>query len=282
VEPVTSTVDGIALYGEYHAPPKPRKALGGVLLVHGFNSAIQEYGSFPERLAARGFHVLAFDQRGFGASGGERGRIGLDRFVADCDAAVALLRERTGKKAPLAIVGHSLGGAYALGYMARRSIFEAAIIAHPVQRLFDEAWLVEKPVFMALGRINRRRLRNGKASLRVPYRVGYKTIFEDRKRAKAAKATGSYLSRTMNMANYDFARTMDACDWARHVVVPVLAVRSDRDRVVDLDHTRGVFAALAGPVEELVHEGGHSCFRDLDEDKVFEGCAAWLETRLGA
>jgi pimeloyl-ACP methyl ester carboxylesterase len=266
------------VYGEYHAPPGRSRA--AVLCLHGFNSDLREFGTFPAELAAHGFHVLAFDQRGFGQSGGERGRIGLDRVMSDIEGALAQLRARAGAHAHVAAVGHSLGGSYAIGMQARHGPFAALVVAHVTDRLFDETALPARPVLHALGRLNRRRVKKGRPSRQLRYWISYRRILRDRDARRAAKKVG-FLLPSVNMGNYDFASTMQASSWAKKVRVPTLCVQSDHDPVVDARHSRVVYAALAGPHDDLAHDGGHSCFRDRDRALIVAGVAAWLRDRLG-
>lgn len=280
MEPVLWTVDGSRVYGEYHPPPKPRKALGGLLLLHGFPSSLREFGAAPARLAAAGFHVLAFDQRGFGASGGEKGRIGMGRLVPEVDAAVAVLRERMGRALPLGLLGHSLGAAYAVGYMARRDGFQTAVIAHAVDRMLDELPPHTRAGYHVLGRLNRRRLQRGRPSMTVRAPKTYSDIFVSKQAAREARFK-PFLQDRVNVAGYDFAATMQASDWARNVDVPVLCIESDRDKVVRRQSSAKVRAALTGPTEVLEHAGGHSCFLDLDGDRVIGGLIDWFTRQLG-
>lgn len=277
MEPVVWTVEGSAIYGEYHAPPKRSKV--AVLLLHGFNTSLKEFGDWPARLAERGFHVLAFDQRGFGASGGERGRVGLGRAIRDVEGALTWIEQELGR-VKVYCLGHSLGGAYAAGIQARQEPFKGLILAHAVDCIFDELTAVERAGFHAIGRAERRRLAKGSKPRRMPYRVRYRRLFVDKAAAQQAKEDG-FLSRWVNMGNYEFAATMKASAWAAKVDVPALCIQSAEDQVVDPAHSEAVYTALAGDVDMLSHRGGHSCFRDLDSGRLLDGVADWLNTQEG-
>lgn len=279
VEPVAFSVDADALHGELHAPTG--RAKGAVLLLHGLNSSLGEFGRFPEELAARGFHVLAFDQRGFGASEGERAFTSVARVLADVDAARKVLRDAAGKRTPMGIIGHSLGGAYALTVLARSQGFQAAVVAHPPDRIWDEVPWVQRPVMHLLGLWGRRRMRNGKRALRVPHRIGYRLHFVDKHRARTARRDDPYLGVHAHSGIYDLARNMEASQWAEAVDVPVLGIWSRADRIVDAESSRKVFDALPGPVERREHHGGHSCFRDLDAPLLLDACDDFLTRHLG-
>jgi hypothetical protein len=275
MEALRIDVEGTHLHGELHRAGRASK--GGVVLAHGFNSSNGEFGPLPRILAAAGYDALAFDFRGYGRSGGDPGRTGVERAVEDLRAAADALAARTA--GPVGIVGHSLGGAYAIAAMGQTRLFAAGVVAHPVNRLFDELRPWEQWGYHLIGKWTERRLRKGKPAGTIPYKVGYPSLFVDPEAARQAKADGFLLGR-VSLANYRPALTMNAAEWARDVRAPVLVIGSPNDRAVRPAHTRAVYDALAGPKEFLEHKGGHSCFRDLDGPRLAAATAAWFDTHL--
>ena len=92
--------DGTQLKGTYFAAAKPGPAL---LLFHQCNSTRGSWSPFATAAAARGFHVLTMDFRGFGDSEGARFTSGpgqvetvRDQWPGDVDAAFAFLSTRPG------------------------------------------------------------------------------------------------------------------------------------------------------------------------------------------
>lgn len=277
MEPVAFGVDGARLHGEYHRPQgTPR---GALVLVHGFNSNLEEFGPAPASLANAGFHALAFDQRGFGKSEGERGRTSKTMAVADIRAATLWLQGMAGT-APLGILGHSLGGAYALAAIAELRMFRCAVIAHPVDTLFEELHPLARLGYHFMGRVGERRVGRGRPPGVLPYKVHYSEIFVSHEAAQAAKRDDILLKHA-NLANYRDALQIHGSDWAKGVDIPVLCVSSPHDRAVRPPHSQAVFSAIVGPKESFVHNGGHSCFRDLDGVRVINACAAWFAKYLG-
>lgn len=276
VEEVGFAAEGSHVYGQWHAPAKVRCA---AVLLHGFNSSLVELGDLPRTLAENGVAALAIDLRGHGLSGGERGRIDLDRALADVEAAVGWIRARHAR-VPLALVGHSLGGALGLGIAARRDHFDALVVAHPPERLFDEAAAWERGLYHVMGRVGMRRLARGRPAGYLPWRLPYASAYQDRAAMRSAKAEG-YLQPLVNVGNYTFATTMSASRWAAQVRLPTLCIHSTHDGTVVPAHSQQVFDALRGPTEHLVHQGGHSCFRDLDRARVAGGIVEFLRRRLG-
>jgi len=87
-----------------------------VVLVHGIAEHSGRYEHVGAWLAEAGLDVVAYDQRGFGASGGRRAHVDRWQQVHDdladrlADAAAA------SHGGPVVLWGHSLGGLIALGY----------------------------------------------------------------------------------------------------------------------------------------------------------------------
>ena len=95
--------------------PAPADPVGHVVILHGLAEHSGRYEHVAGWLAAGGLAVHAFDQRGFGGSGGRRAWAedvaSLHEDVADRARAV---RARSGGL-PVVLYGHSLGGLLALG-----------------------------------------------------------------------------------------------------------------------------------------------------------------------
>ncbi len=115
------TEDGVALRGRLLAPEG--KARGTVVMAH---AMFARQGAFfrpagegvADLFALRGWRVVTFDFRGHGESGpgkaAEGARWSYDDLVRlDLPAVVASARARSGR-APVAVLGHSLGGHVAL------------------------------------------------------------------------------------------------------------------------------------------------------------------------
>lgn len=280
VDPVEFRVGSEVLRGEHWAPIGPPK--GALVLVHGYNSSLEEFGHAPQWLAEEGYHVLAFDQRGFGGSEGERGLTHVDRAVPDVAAAVETLKRLAGPDVPLGLVGHSLGGAYATAAVGRGAVeAKAVVLAHPVDRMFDEVPRPLRGVYHVLGKVAERRMAKGKPPGRLPYRSSSRMLFVS---IEAAREAGrpDFLLKHSNLGNYRGATTMSTSTWARDVRVPVLVVTSPHDRVVKPPHIQAVYDAFAQPKRLFEHGGGHSCFRDLDGRRIVHAMAAWFDDHLAA
>ena len=104
-QPAVKTVtlkgqDGIKLIGTYYAAAQPGPAL---LLLHQCNRTRTAWSKFAEAAAARGYHVLTLDYRGYGDSEGEQfedfarqAPIQREKWPGDVDAAFTFLSSVAG------------------------------------------------------------------------------------------------------------------------------------------------------------------------------------------
>lgn len=269
-------VDGESVAGAlYDTKTRP---LGQVVLVHGFLSHRAEFADAGERLAERGWRVLAIDQRGFGASGGPRGRISAARAIADVRAALRWL-DHEQPDLPLAVIGHSMGACFALGAMATDPLVRAGIMAAPMVSVRAEVSDAEFLGYRAARVASNLSERLGLGSLKVPYKYREKMLFSDPEAAKRAEAAG-FLGRKIDLANFNDLLEMDSRVYARTIKKPVLVLLASQDRAVKHASSTAVYDALAGPKELLTVESGHSMFGDSDAANVLEQTDRFLRRHL--
>jgi fermentation-respiration switch protein FrsA (DUF1100 family) len=104
--------DGIELAGTLYVGEGGGKR-PGIVLGHGFAGA--RYPVMAEYLAAIGYGVLSLDFRGYGRSGGQRGRVVPSEQASDLKNAVTFMAGRTEIDPDrIGIVGSSLGGSVAI------------------------------------------------------------------------------------------------------------------------------------------------------------------------
>lgn len=109
---------GVRLAGDLFGPAGPPPADGWPLAVvaHGFGG-IKEFsvGNVAQALAQRGVLTLTFDYRGFGESGGERGRLFPREQVEDLMSSITWLQQRKdGNAGSVTVFGVSFGGGIAI------------------------------------------------------------------------------------------------------------------------------------------------------------------------
>ena len=108
------TRDGLAL--RTYTWPAAGNARAHVLLVHGIAEHAGRYPHVAARLANAGITTHAYDQRGFGGSGGARAYVDRwSQYHDDLEGRLSDVRAQAGT-APVVLYGHSMGGLIALGY----------------------------------------------------------------------------------------------------------------------------------------------------------------------
>jgi non-heme chloroperoxidase len=90
-----------------------------VILVHGYTARILEWNLAWDELQARGFRVIAFDQRGHGRSTLGSDGIGSEQMAADLAAVLRHFDVHDG-----VLVGHSMGG-----FVSIRAVLDHADVA---------------------------------------------------------------------------------------------------------------------------------------------------------
>ena len=114
MERTIRTRDGLALARRDWPSADAR---GTIVIVHGLGEHIGRYAHVAARLNAGRWSVVGYDQRGHGASPGERGRIAAgDDLLVDLAAVVDDARAEA--SGPLVLLGHSLGGLVVARFVA--------------------------------------------------------------------------------------------------------------------------------------------------------------------
>lgn len=127
-EDVTFPSQGTPCAGWFY--PAHGEAAAVVVMAHGLAGVRQmRLDAYAERFAAAGYHVLVFDYRHFGASGGEpRQLLSIRHQHQDWEAAVGYARSRPEAAGlPLVLWGSSLSGGHVLALAER--LEAAAVIA---------------------------------------------------------------------------------------------------------------------------------------------------------
>jgi alpha-beta hydrolase superfamily lysophospholipase len=119
--------DGLEMYSKAWTPKG--KAKGVVCLVHGVGEHIGRYQWDGEALAAKGYVLAGFDQRGFGRSDGPRGFTpSLETYFEDIDRFLDEAARRY-PGLPRFLYGHSMGAMLVLVYTPLRNPAMAGVIA---------------------------------------------------------------------------------------------------------------------------------------------------------
>jgi len=277
VREIRFDVDGESVAGAVYDPPK-QKPLGALVLVHGFLSQRGEFADLGDRLAERGWRVVAIDQRGFGASGGMRGRISAPRAIADVKGALRWT-EADYPGLPRGIIGHSMGACFTLGAMATDPEVKAAVLAAPMASVRAEVSPLEFAGYKLARDVSNLAERVGLGSIKVPYKYRERHLFKDPEAVKRAQQAG-FLGKTIDLANFNDLLDMDTREYAPHVKRPVMVLLAEQDRAVKHASSLAVYDALAGPKELVRVECGHSMWGDCEAAAVVAHTDRWFRKHL--
>jgi len=165
-----ATRDGTSLLVR-HWPVPAGEPWATMLLVHGLAEHSGRYEHVGAQLAEAGIDTHAFDQRGFGASGGPRASI--DRWSQlhdDLEERIAAART-VGPARPLILFGHSLGGLISLGYVLDgRSRPDLLVLSAPAIGASVPVW--QRLLVGALRRVTPGLLLSNRLDTEVPRAVG--------------------------------------------------------------------------------------------------------------
>ncbi len=270
-----TTADGLAL--SRRDWPAAGAARGTVLIVHGLGEHKGRHAWLAQRLAAQGWQVVAYDQRGHGESPGPRGAIpDDDALLRDLAAVVDALRAERG--GPLLLLGHSMGGMVAARFVAEglrvppaawRRPVDALVLSSPA--LAADTNAAQKLLLATLGRL----------APGLAVNNGLKPEWVSRDAAVVAAYVAD--ARVHDRITPRLARfILDGGALVRHLAplwrVPTLLLWAGADRCV-APHGSEEFAraAPAGIVAAQAYPAlYHEIFNEPERDVVVERLLAWL------
>ena len=274
------TTDGTELLLRRWSPPAGTARRGALLLVHGLGEHGGRYRAVGRDLTAAGLEVWAYDQRGHGRSGGDRGALPHpDALVDDLAlvfARLAAAATEAGDGAPPFLLGHSMGGAVAARAATGGTVVpRGLVLSSPALKLYAPAAL--KLLLPLLGRAAPNRpTANGldlDALSHDPKTIArYRSDKDNHDRLTPRLAW--FLSRAGAAARRD----------ASSFTIPTLLLVAGADRLVDPSGARAFAEALPGGVgtlhwyDDLYHELFNE--REPDRTRVLADLRAWLDGRL--
>jgi acylglycerol lipase len=266
------TADGVGLAGRAWLPSAPRAVLA---LVHGIAEHAGRYAWLAEHANRHQVAVVALDLRGHGRSPGERSYVErFDDYLLDVDALLAQAQQLVAG-CPLFLMGHSMGGAIALRWLAqRRQPLAGLILSSAALKLGGDvprALVALAPLLSRwLPHLRGTRLDPALISRDSAAVAGY--VGDPLVSLQAPPArTGAELLLAMA------ANRAAAADLA----LPVYLFHGDADRLTDPAGSREIFELWGGPDRTLRLWPGsrHETLNDLDRELAAAELTQWLLAR---
>ncbi len=261
--------DGTRLPRRTWLPAAPARA--AILAVHGLNdysAGFERTGAF---LAARGFAVYAFDQRGFGRSSQRGIWPGGDRLADDAWAVARLLRQ-SNPGLPLYAVGESMGGAVLLRALQRHAAGWIDGVALTAPAVWNRGAM---PMYQ---RFSLRMLAHSWRGLRLSGRMLDRSPSDDPETLQYLRDDPLVIKKTRMDTLWGLANLMD--DVTRDPVtprVPALVLYGAHDEIVPPQPVCTWLSAADGWRAALYPSGWHLLTRSLDGERVLGDLAAWFE-----
>jgi alpha-beta hydrolase superfamily lysophospholipase len=264
--------DGVSLSARAWLPSPPRAV---VAVVHGIAEHSGRYAFIAERANQRGLGVVSADLRGHGRSPGDRSYVErFDDYLLDVDALLAKAHEFAAGR-PVFLMGHSMGGAIALRWLAQRGQPVAGLIlSSAALRIGGDV----PRLLVALAPLLSRWL---------PHLRG--TRFDPAVISRDPAAVAAYVNDPLVSLQAPPARTgaellraMEANRGAAaRLTLPVYLFHGDADRLTDPAGSRDIHELWGGPDRTLRLWPGsrHETFNDLDREAVVAELLEWVLAR---
>ena len=246
-----------------------------VVLAHGVGEHSGRYEHVGRSLAASGYPVWALDHRGHGRSGGHRVWVdAFETYEADLEAFRALVARADGVEAAgLVLLGHSMGGAIAVGHVIDHpGAFAALVLTGPalqpargVSRLTVRAGTIVARLWSKAPAIaiDARRVSRDPA---VVAAYGVDPLVHH---GKVTAGLGQQLLR----------RTARFEDELPGVQIPVLLIHGTDDALVPIAGSRALVGRFGSPDVTFVEEPGlfHEVLNEPEGERVLATIVAWLD-----
>ncbi len=274
------SADGTRLHGSLWRAERPG---AGLLIVHGLESHAGwfERSGTPERLAAAGVTVLAYDRRGSGRSDGVRGdtpsaQAMLEDLAAARSALARALATQGAGNAPLHALANCFGTRLLLPFAARdpRAFVSLALTA-PATRMSRAAdYGAGEKLKIVLSPGDRRFATPVEDELFVDAGPALEWIRADPLALR--EVTARFLRATARL-------TREMKRAARTLEIPALVVLGSRDAMVDNARIRADFVArYRGPVEVLELDAEHYVDFTPRQRDLAAALATWIQQHTPA
>ncbi|RVD57479.1 alpha/beta hydrolase [Mesorhizobium sp. M2D.F.Ca.ET.185.01.1.1] len=249
--PFFETAHGKSYYRCWDA----RKAVGGVVFLHGFGEQSGHYHRLAGAFNASGLAMWALDQQGHGLSYGERGAVAsMDPLVDNAERLISIAASEA-PGLPLVLVGHSLGGIAAALLIARgeRRCLGLAVTGTLIQ---PETVAIPAPPEVT----------------RDPFYLDM--LATDPFAFSVTPESTAARRAAMHKARGELAATLPKVD------LPVLLINGDHDVIAPARYARAVRSQLKNATVLIVKDGFHDIINDVPHFAVERRLVAFARAAI--
>lgn len=261
-----TSASGVTQLRRRWAVPSPQAA---ILLVHGIGEHSGRYQHVGRFFAARGYDVEAFDNRGFGESGGRRGHI--DSFSIYLDDIEERLDARRALGVPTVLFGHSLGGLMSANYLTDdREQPDYAVLSSPA--LSAEVPMWQRVAAPILGRVS--------PKLFVPSDIDGAILTRDVSVQQAYTDDPLRVGGATAGFGFETLQTMKAVTESLHrISTPTYVLHGANDQLVPVEVSQPL-ERLPGVTYRVWPGLLHECLNEPEQDDVMAEIDGWLKDQL--
>ncbi|MEY3195425.1 MAG: hypothetical protein RIQ78_1522 [Bacteroidota bacterium] len=264
-----NNTEGLRLYAQNWPVNNPSAV---IVLVHGQGEHVGRYTHVAQWYNDHGIALMAFDQQGYGRSGGQKGHAaGLDVLLDD----IAMFVEKTKAqfpKTPVFLYGQSMGGGLLLYFALHRQPGVAGVIVtSPLIRLAFQAPALK----IMVGKFFRRYI----PTLSLPTGLAANFISHDPAVVAAYKKdplVHNKLSAAAGIALLEMGDWLDT--FAGTLPVPLLLMHGAEDKITAAAASRAFSERAKGPITYKEWEGlWHEMHNETEKEQIFEYTLAWIK-----
>lgn len=252
----------------------PPSALAIVLIVHGINDHKGRYALLQDELAVAGFGSFAYDQRGFGLSGGKRADVArYQDFHDDLKVVLSLLRN-TCPAVPVFLLGHSLGGLVSATFCINNpGAVDGLVLSSPAYCVGPLPFHLEFLAYLIYFVM---------PSVSIRYSSLHHRRSHDPEVVRAVAADPLIVAKATPRFYFQF-RKMNRYlqENAARIDVPTLILQAGDDEIVVPEGAKVLYACLKNPKKKLLWYEGfyHEIFHEIGRKKVVADLIEWLNER---
>lgn len=240
-----------------------------IVLIHGIAEHSGRYERTGDLLSDAGFRVRSFDLIGHGASGGER--VDIDKWSRFHDQIERHVSWARALEKPVVLMGHSMGGNLALGYVIDgRPAPDLIVVSAPAIRGFGAPWQrAVAPLAAAIA-----------PTLSLPQNLKGEHLSRDPEVAEKYFADPLvHTSATTRFGAAFFSSGNDIAEAIDLIETPTLVLHGGADRIVAPQSTAPL-GELAGFERRLYPKLRHEILNEPEGPEVVADIIAWLEEHL--